>query len=48
VPTLRRVAFGRQTLADAEREGRLVVSGDRGLAGQFTRMFPVAADRLLR
>jgi DNA-binding HxlR family transcriptional regulator len=45
VPTLRRVAFGRQGMADAEREGRLVVTGDRGLADGFTRMFPVPADR---
>jgi DNA-binding HxlR family transcriptional regulator len=45
VPTLRRVAFGRQPLADAERDGSLVRTGDRELADRFTRMFPVPADR---
>ena len=48
VPALRRVAFGRQALADAEHDGGLVVAGDRGLAERFTRMFPVPADRQAR
>jgi DNA-binding HxlR family transcriptional regulator len=41
VPTLRSVAFGRESLSRAERDGRLAVRGDRRLAEQFTRMFPV-------
>jgi len=39
--TLRSVAFGREPLAAAERDGRLTVHGDRGLAERFARMFPV-------
>jgi DNA-binding HxlR family transcriptional regulator len=41
VATLRSVAFGRQPLSQAERDGCLAVRGDRQLAEQFTRMFPV-------
>ena len=40
VATLRAVAFGRVPLSAAERDGRLVVHGDRTLAAHFTRMFP--------
>ncbi len=39
--TLRSVAFGREPIAAAERDGRLTVAGDRELAERFTRMFPV-------
>ncbi|MDR2985359.1 MAG: SCP2 sterol-binding domain-containing protein, partial [Nocardiopsaceae bacterium] len=39
--TMRAVAFGREPIADAEHAGRLTVTGDRGLAKAFTRMFPV-------
>ncbi|HEY4465986.1 MAG TPA: helix-turn-helix domain-containing protein [Streptosporangiaceae bacterium] len=39
--TLRSVAFGREAIADAERDGRLAVRGDRARAERFTRMFPV-------
>ena len=39
--TLRSVAFGREPIAAAERDGRLTVRGDRELAKRFTRMFPV-------
>jgi DNA-binding HxlR family transcriptional regulator len=39
--TLRSVAFGRELIAAAERDGRLTVGGDRELAECFTRMFPV-------
>jgi DNA-binding HxlR family transcriptional regulator len=39
--TLRSVAFGREPVAAAERDGRLTVDGDRHLAGRFARMFPV-------
>jgi DNA-binding HxlR family transcriptional regulator len=38
--TLRSVAFGREPIASAERDGRLTVDGDRELAERFTRMFP--------
>jgi len=41
--TLRSVAFGRDRIAHAERDGRLTISGDRRLAERFTRMFPVPA-----
>ena len=41
--TLRAVAFGREPLAQAERDGRLTVHGDRAAAERFTRMFPVPA-----
>jgi DNA-binding HxlR family transcriptional regulator len=43
VATLRAVAFGREPIADAERDGRLTVHGDRAAAERFTRMFPVPA-----
>jgi DNA-binding HxlR family transcriptional regulator len=39
--TLRSVAFGREPITAAERDGRLTVRGDRQLAERFTRMFPV-------
>jgi DNA-binding HxlR family transcriptional regulator len=39
--TLRSVAFGREPVAAAERDGRLAVTGDRRLAERFARMFPV-------
>jgi DNA-binding HxlR family transcriptional regulator len=41
--TLRAVAFGREPIAGAERDGRLTVHGDRAAAQRFTRMFPVPA-----
>jgi len=41
VATLRSVAFGRMAMGRAERDGHLTVGGDRRLAEQFTRMFPV-------
>ncbi len=41
VATMRAIAFGREPIADAELAGRLTVTGDRGLAERFTRMFPV-------
>jgi DNA-binding HxlR family transcriptional regulator len=41
VATLRSVAFGREPISRAEQAGRLLVRGDRTLAEQFTRMFPV-------
>jgi DNA-binding HxlR family transcriptional regulator len=41
VATLRSVAFGREPVAAAERDGRLTVEGDRCLAERFARMFPV-------
>jgi DNA-binding HxlR family transcriptional regulator len=43
--TLRSIAFGREPMTDAERDGRLAVHGDRALAERFTRMFPVPAAR---
>jgi DNA-binding HxlR family transcriptional regulator len=42
VATLRAVAFGREQISEAERDGRLSLHGDRAAAGRFTRMFPVA------
>jgi DNA-binding HxlR family transcriptional regulator len=44
--TLRSVAFGREPIAAAERDGRLTVAGDRELAERFTRLFPVPGDRI--
>jgi SCP-2 sterol transfer family len=41
VATLRSVAFGREPVTAAERDGRLTVEGDRHLAERFARMFPV-------
>ena len=43
--TLRAVAFGRESVAEAERAGRLAISGDRGLAERFPRLFPAGAAR---
>lgn len=43
VATLRSVAFGREPVTAAERDGRLTVTGDRRTAGQFARMFAVPA-----
>ncbi len=43
--TLRSVAFGREPIAAAERDGRLTVVGDRELAERFARMFPVPSDQ---
>lgn len=43
VATLRAVAFGREPIAEAERDGRLTLHGDRTPAEAFTRMFPVPA-----
>lgn len=40
VTTLRSVAFGREPAADAERDRRLTIEGDRGLAECFAPMFP--------
>jgi DNA-binding HxlR family transcriptional regulator len=45
VATLRSVAFGREPISDAERDGRLTVDGDRPLAERFARMFPVPSHR---
>jgi DNA-binding HxlR family transcriptional regulator len=45
VATLRSVAFGREPISDAERDGRLTVDGDRLLAERFARMFPVPNHR---
>ena len=41
VATLRSVAFGREPITAAERDGRLTVEGDRTLAERFAQMFPV-------
>ena len=41
VATLRSIAFGREPLTDAERDGRLTVIGDRRAAEHFARMFAV-------
>ena len=38
--TLRAVAFGREPMPAAERDGRLTVHGDRAAAERFTHMFP--------
>jgi DNA-binding HxlR family transcriptional regulator len=43
--TLRSVAFGREPISAAERDGRLAVGGDRRLAERFTGMFPVPHDQ---
>jgi DNA-binding HxlR family transcriptional regulator len=45
VATLRAVAFGREPVSAAERDGRLTVSGDRAAAERFTQMFPVPSTR---
>jgi ubiquinone biosynthesis protein UbiJ len=41
VATLRSVAFGREPITAAVRDGRLAVEGDRHLAERFAQMFPV-------
>src|SRR5450631_304936 len=41
VTTLRCVAFGREPVTEAERDGRLTVVGDRRTARRFARMFQV-------
>jgi DNA-binding HxlR family transcriptional regulator/putative sterol carrier protein len=43
--TLRSVAFGREPVAQAERDGRLTVSGDRLAADRFALMFVNVAGR---
>jgi DNA-binding HxlR family transcriptional regulator len=43
--TLRSLAFGRESIAAAELDGRLTVEGNRRLAERFTRMFPVPGDQ---
>lgn len=43
--TLRAVAFGRETIARAEREGRLTVHGDRATAEGFPQTFTVPTPR---
>ncbi len=45
VTTLRSVAFGREPFTEAERDGRLTVTGDRRAAGHFARMFAVPDTR---
>lgn len=45
VGTLRTVAFGREDIETAERDGRLQISGDRRAAGWFARMFAVPPAR---
>lgn len=42
VATLRAVAFGREPLAAAERDGRISVCGDRAAAERFAGMFPLS------
>jgi DNA-binding HxlR family transcriptional regulator len=39
VATLRAVAFGRELVTTAEKAGRLHVTGDRGIAMRFPKMF---------
>jgi len=43
--TLRSVAFGREPITAAERDGRLTLHGSRYLAERFTRMFPAPHDQ---
>ena len=43
--TLRAVAFGREPVAVAQREGRLTVHGDQDAAERFPRMFQVPGPR---
>jgi DNA-binding HxlR family transcriptional regulator len=45
VTTLRSVAFGREPFTEAERDGRLTVTGDRRAAEHFARMFAVPDGR---
>lgn len=44
VATLRAVGFGREPIATAEREGRLILHGDRDAAERFPRLFRVPAS----
>ena len=41
--TLRSVAFGREPVSAAERDGRLAITGDRGAAERFPLLFAVPA-----
>jgi DNA-binding HxlR family transcriptional regulator len=41
VATLRAITLGRQPMTEAERDGRLRLTGDRATAERFTRMFRV-------
>ncbi len=41
VATLRAITLGRQPMTVAERDGRLRLTGDRGTAERFTRLFRV-------
>lgn len=43
--TLRSVAFGREPVTRAERDGRLTVTGDRRAALRFARMFAIPDAR---
>jgi DNA-binding HxlR family transcriptional regulator len=43
--TLRSVAFGREQVTEAERDGRMTVIGDRRAARRFARMFAVPDAR---
>jgi DNA-binding HxlR family transcriptional regulator len=45
VATLRSVAFGREPVAEAERDDRLTVTGDRRAAERFAAMFAAPAVR---
>jgi DNA-binding HxlR family transcriptional regulator len=45
VATLRAVAFGRESIAGAERAGRLTVLGDRRAAQRFPQQFAVPSQR---
>jgi DNA-binding HxlR family transcriptional regulator len=45
VTTLRSVAFSREPVTKAEREGRLTITGDRRTALKFARMFAIPDDR---
>lgn len=46
--TIRSIAFGRETLARAEHDGRLKISGSRRAASRFTRMFPLPVNPSVR
>jgi DNA-binding HxlR family transcriptional regulator len=48
VTTLRAIAFGRERVTEAERDGRLTVIGDRRAAGRFARMFAVPSSGRIR
>jgi DNA-binding HxlR family transcriptional regulator len=45
VGTLRLFAFGRESLAEAEQDGRLIVTGNRTIARRFPKLFAVPAGR---